>query len=248
MIHTTLVAEQSAALQSLVNGAMKEAQDGRAEWEDVAVESFIHFAEYVYTGDYTLIYAINEAETSQGISAEDQMIPTPAEEPASAQIRYSQRDFDGDLVWEPAILANRIIEVDERPFEDYTNGFGMKKDRKSKKGMPLRPGYRSRFHDLVYPLPLVSLHSSQTPEPLPNVSPIEDYAPVFLGHARVYVFAEKWVIEPLKAIALNKLHEALRNYTRYEARCSDIIELVKYTYDNTPCLNQRDPLRELVIQ
>ena len=229
MIHAALVAEQSAALQSLVNGAVKEAQAGRAEWEDVAVETFIAFAEYVYTGNYTLTCDNKEAETSQGVSTGDQKIPAPAEE----------------LVWGP---NESIIDVNEGPFEGFASGFGMKKDKKPKKGRAVRPGHRSPFHDLVYPHSPILLHSTNTPKPLPSTPVVEDYASIFLMHARVYVFAEKWVIEPLKVIAFNKLHEALRNYTRYEARSSDIVELVKYTYDNTPSLNQRDPLRELVIQ
>lgn len=52
MIHTALVAEQSPALESMVNGSMQEATSGTVIWEDVAKDTFGRFAQFVYAGDY----------------------------------------------------------------------------------------------------------------------------------------------------------------------------------------------------
>lgn len=82
----------------------------------------------------------------------------------------------------------------------------------------------------------------------PNESSAEDYTPVFLGHARLYVFAEKWDIKPLKALVLYKLHATLREYKPYEARYGDVVELIRYTYERTPCRKRIDGLRELVTR
>lgn len=54
MLHAVLVAEQSLALDSMVNGPMKEAQDKVVIWKDVDEQIFALFAEFVYTGEYTL--------------------------------------------------------------------------------------------------------------------------------------------------------------------------------------------------
>lgn len=54
MLHTVLVAEQSLALDSMVNGPMKEAQEKVVIWKDVDEQTFALFAEFVYTGEYTL--------------------------------------------------------------------------------------------------------------------------------------------------------------------------------------------------
>jgi hypothetical protein len=51
-IHSAVVAHQSTALSSLVNGEMKEARDFHVTWESVDEETFIHFSQYTYTGDY----------------------------------------------------------------------------------------------------------------------------------------------------------------------------------------------------
>ena len=45
---------------------------------------------------------------------------------------------------------------------------------------------------------------------------------------------------------LYKLPATLCEYKPYEARYGDIIELIKYTYEHTPCRKCMDPLRELV--
>lgn len=66
MIHTVLVAEQSLVLNSLVNGLMKEAQDKLVIWKDVDEQTFALFAEFVYTGGYTLP-ALKDQATGCGI-------------------------------------------------------------------------------------------------------------------------------------------------------------------------------------
>lgn len=51
-IHKALVTAQSAPLRGLVTGSMEEANSGKVVWEDVDEDTFVLFAEFVYTGDY----------------------------------------------------------------------------------------------------------------------------------------------------------------------------------------------------
>ena len=83
-----------------------------------------------------------------------------------------------------------------------------------------------------------------------NSSPTEDYTTVLLGHAQLYVFAEKWGIEALKTLTLHKLHKTLASFTLYAARRPDIVELLRYTYSDEHTLDRVsavDNLRSLVI-
>jgi hypothetical protein len=83
-----------------------------------------------------------------------------------------------------------------------------------------------------------------------NSSPTEDYTPVLLGHAQLYVFGEKWGIEALKTLALHKLHKTLVSFTLYGARRTDIVELLRYAYsdEHTPDrVDVVDDLRSLVM-
>ncbi|KAH8595423.1 hypothetical protein B0O99DRAFT_458079, partial [Bisporella sp. PMI_857] len=90
----------------------------------------------------------------------------------------------------------------------------------------------------------------EEPPPEPNSNPAEDYTTVFLGHAQLYVFAEKWGIDVLKTLALSKLHKTLTSFTLYAVRRPDIVKLLRYTFsnDNTPDrVGVVDDLRSLVM-
>ncbi|CAM1511308.1 Fc.00g088210.m01.CDS01 [Cosmosporella sp. VM-42] len=52
-VHKELVAQLSPVLNALVNGNMREAQEGRVEWLDLDIDTFVRFAKYAYSGDYT---------------------------------------------------------------------------------------------------------------------------------------------------------------------------------------------------
>ncbi|KAN0072416.1 hypothetical protein V8E54_009345, partial [Elaphomyces granulatus] len=86
----------------------------------------------------------------------------------------------------------------------------------------------------------------------PNRTAEEDYTPVFLGHARLYVFAEKYGVSTLRALALSKLHRTLTYFTIFKERIGDVIALVRYAYSNehTPDYESDivDDLRRLVTQ
>ena len=61
--------------------------------------------------------------------------------------------------------------------------------------------------------------------PRANSAPYEDYTNVFLSHAHVYVFAEKFDIQPLKRLALKSLHQTLAIFTLWPECVGDIAAL-----------------------
>jgi len=87
---------------------------------------------------------------------------------------------------------------------------------------------------------------------MPNRTPEEDYTPVFLGHARLYVFAEKYGISTLRSLTLDRLHRTLIYFTLFKERIGDVVALARYAYsnDNTPDYESDivDDLRRLVTQ
>lgn len=67
-------------------------------------------------------------------------------------------------------------------------------------------------------------------------------------HARLYVFAEKYDIGPLKCLSLQKLHEALNYFALRKPTAETIVNLIQYSYSNTMDLSGSvDALRLLVI-
>ena len=66
-----------------------------------------------------------------------------------------------------------------------------------------------------------------------NKSPEEEHTAVFLSHANLYVFAEKYDIQDLKQLALTKLRHSLATFTLYETRTEDILGLLRYVFSET---------------
>jgi hypothetical protein len=82
-----------------------------------------------------------------------------------------------------------------------------------------------------------------------NSSPDQNFTPVFLGHAQQYVLGDMYDISALRDLSLHKLHETLENFNFHETenRVADVIELVRFTYENTHPDTKREPLRKLVL-
>jgi hypothetical protein len=66
-----------------------------------------------------------------------------------------------------------------------------------------------------------------------NTVPSEDYSEVFLSHAHLYIFAEKYDIQPLKRLALKLLHQTLAIFTPWPECVGDIVTLIRFIYKNT---------------
>ena len=117
----------------------------------------------------------------------------------------------------------------EECISDGWGNFSAKPKKKKKKAS-------SRLHTSLKES-FISEPDSWGPDALPgprsNLSPQEDYTEVFLCHARLYVFAEKYDIQTLKKLCYQKLQRTLAIYTLYPERIGDITTLLKYVYANT---------------
>ncbi|KAF4963668.1 hypothetical protein FSARC_8312 [Fusarium sarcochroum] len=51
-VHKELIGQLSKVLNALVNGNMREAHEGRVDWPDLDVDTFVRFAKFAYSGDY----------------------------------------------------------------------------------------------------------------------------------------------------------------------------------------------------
>ena len=71
---------------------------------------------------------------------------------------------------------------------------------------------------------------------------------IFLCHAQLYIFAEEKAITTLKKLALENLHDTLKNFTLHKERTGDIVSLLRCVYENTgpPADGQEEPLRKLM--
>lgn len=92
-IHMALVAAQSPALRALVSGAMIEAYTRTVIWDDVDEHTFALFAEFVYTGDYSLPSSSSTNLDPSKVSFDDDKAEIPEvsriPRPESASCNYT---------------------------------------------------------------------------------------------------------------------------------------------------------------
>ncbi|MCJ1470418.1 hypothetical protein MMC07_009063 [Pseudocyphellaria aurata] len=227
-IHSSAVALQSGVLNHLINGVMIEAQVGRVVWEDVNVETFTRFIHFAYLGDYPA-----PASAPLPRSTSSAVPPVPAAPPFT---------FLSSKTPEPPLeTPQKVSKIDS--WQDFLSSMN-----KAKQESAFKPPSRD-FRDLNYSAHVPAMEFFKSCKPRSNYS-FEDCTPVFIAHAQLYVFAEKYGISALKQITLHKLHKTLAIYTINPADISAIIELIRFTFYEDNTLDQEnhvDDLRELVL-
>lgn len=109
---------------------------------------------------------------------------------------------------------------------------------------PRREALKAAFVKLNYCQP-----GDERPKwvPCANIRPSEDYTNAFLSHARLYVFAEKFDIQPLKRLVLENVHQTLTIFRLWPDCVSAIVSLLQYVYANTlKPSHGEEPMRSLL--
>lgn len=109
-----------------------------------------------------------------------------------------------------------------------------------------------RFQDTSYLNFKLSQAKVSVQHPSPSFCLTEDFRPTFLDYARIYVFAEQYMIGDLKALTMHKLYNVLKCFTLSEKSCPAILELARFAYNNTYTADRGtgepvDQLRELIV-
>jgi len=188
---------------------MLESVQEKVTWEDVEVADFARFAEFAYRYDYT----------SPSWVLDDSVATSEAK---------SSKKAKELAVLEP--LRTRSTGLQKASFKQKmvqtTPQFGLSSG-------PPPQTVQTRLLNRAYldgTEPAAGMLSGFQHQS--NVGAEQNFAPVFLAHAWLYTFACMRWIEPLKRLALHKLHQTLLDFTPYPDRLVDVVELVRYAYDN----------------
>ncbi|KAF3492111.1 uncharacterized protein GIQ15_01628 [Arthroderma uncinatum] len=221
-VHSVAIAAQSPALDALVNSNMIEAHSRTVTWPDVDADTFVRFCEFCYLNDYS----------------------PPSCQQANDNDERSEEIPDADRWSEP---SDAQPESQREP-EFFGQVVSSSKSKLKKRGKQA-PVVQPLLSEKDYPLPDCCVQLDERLTTFSNVSADQDFTPVFLGHARLYVVADKYGIQPLKDLVLYKLYKTLKNFTFFATRIRDIIELIRFAYhdDNTRGrVDGIDGLRKLV--
>lgn len=230
-MHSSALAGLSQSLNALMNGEMIEAKTRRVDWSEVDVDTFARLCEFAYFRNYTppsfRLIDGKRPSTKVAVTAKgrkkrskrrsnvdwDEGRPEPAPEPESE---------------EPPLDEAPPLEFP--PDDAFCNDPEIPYKERSIWTEHLRDAF---VESLVVPSPQ-SGDLGYTFTPPENTGAWEDFTPVFLEQARLYVLADKYGIESLCQLVLFKLHQTLKNFKLYDTGVSGIIEFVRFVYLNTP--------------
>ncbi|KGO37452.1 hypothetical protein PEX1_012130 [Penicillium expansum] len=237
-VHSSAFAGLSRSLNALMNGEMMEAKTRHVDWSEVDVDTFARLCEFAYCRDYTppsfrLVagkfprFNLGSYDAIPEPEPELEPIPEPEPEPIPA-FRYRY-----------ASLPSKYPPSD--PFSNDDPEMPYKE----------RSVWTKQLHNAFEGSLVVSSQSEDlgdTFTPPKNTGSWEDFTPVFLEQARLYVLADKYGIEPLSQLVLSKLYQTLKSFKLYDTGVSGIVELVRFVYLNTPPSydSKLDALRNLV--
>ena len=225
---------------------MKEKEQGCAVLAEVTPDTFNRFLEWVYQGFYNaprpkVVNALSP--TSPDTSATEEMSEVRTGE--SVDDAVPEAIDVGIPVDEPDFGWGRLGSLPTKTKDKKAcgNEFSCYSQHSSSSRQSLRQAFISRSYEAfrsAVPIPPARKNENKN----------EDYADVFLGHARLYVFANNYLIHELKTLALENLHETLKNFELYSYRTGDIISLICYVYGNTqiPDDGKTEPMRALLAE
>ncbi|PLN81851.1 hypothetical protein BDW42DRAFT_193425 [Aspergillus taichungensis] len=269
-VHSQPLAQLSDVLDKLINGNMLEAKTRRVDWSDVDEDTFVRLCEYAYLHDYTPPSSQEVsvcAKVSWGGFAEHavgEQPPTPEAEPA----------LESEPAFEPqSAFESQPTPVEE---DQWGFGFhgtyskrGKRRIREERLSLLKLPKPASPVVEDLLPYKEKSIwtrhlkdsfssaaldatgdNTNQAREArfLPQANTQDqDFTPVFLGHARLYLLADKYMIGSLRQLALSKLAQTLFNFTLYRQSVPAVIECVRFVYAEKACFAfVTAPLRKLI--
>ncbi|RDH26339.1 hypothetical protein BDQ94DRAFT_178258 [Aspergillus welwitschiae] len=227
-VHSDPLASLSSTLHCLLNDPMLEAKTHHVDWSEVVDEdTFIRLCEYAYVRDYTPPSCTERSYqtlVSASGMAEEQ---TEAGEWSGKKKGYcSSREPSSDQP--PA----------ETPCENYADELMApeaepEEEKKSIWSHHLRDRFKNLSMQYTNSYDNVLSKTKEKFAPRGNCDPKNDFTPVFLGHTKLYILADKYGIVSLADLVLGKLATTLSCFTLCEDDIGVVAELVRASYQDT---------------
>jgi hypothetical protein len=232
-IHAAIVEDISDPLYALINnGCMKESNARVAILEDIEVETFVGFCEYAYTGAY------KTPDFTWGQRPDR----------SNGAVKYSEEPAVGYTERHPESLP----EPEQTPSHEPGpwDPFATREKKKKKKSK----SYEPPPEDIVEPSSTIIYPHEQLWERFRSLrfsGKLASFSsnPDILFHAKLYVFATRFLIEPLRQQCLGSIHRDLCNFSLNRENTSLVLDLLDFTYTHTGLVEPggKSPLRDLVI-
>ncbi|EXM16532.1 hypothetical protein FOTG_15179 [Fusarium oxysporum f. sp. vasinfectum 25433] len=227
-----LVAHQSPALAAMVNEKSQESREYSVKWDDVDEMVFNSFWQFVYTGDYDTPEPLRPTRKTSG--REDHKSGT-AHEPA---------EVEAEAEAGPAAIPEVGIEELLSAFPDWPNVSATETESESES----EPEAQAQAQAQAVQKSLLwdsFLRRRESPHEVIDIidKPQKGQANPFVHHARVFTLANRYGVKRLAEVSHGKLHHDLVDLERQDMDSKNVVELVRYAFEELV----PDQLRDLVV-
>jgi hypothetical protein len=253
-VHEEAIAQLSAPLHNLMRGGMTESQAGCTKWDDVSKKTFERFAQFAYTGDYSVPVGERrgpeewnwEKWKAEANEILENTIPTKREEAPAEDIPKKETNGGWNDLWIPPVKKYKKVKKGSRREEVrlLASPEVIPEDFSAVPPPPSlilasRDKYPERhpfklstdFHSLSFSSNLAPRNNyASTCEPSETFDPELSYTSIFIAHATLYILADYRLIESLRTLALYKLHKSLCTFQLSASNAEDVVKLARYVY------------------
>lgn len=233
ILHAALVSQHSPTLDRLMNGEMLEAKQGTADFGDIDEVTFVRFSEWLYTGQYSIVSPRGQG-SENGVEDHHHTKSIPWNYGLNAKARRKkEKQMKWDGTWKGRVTEDMIEEVPQYEWAPNT-AFSTKGHKKQ---------------EVWKTFTRQSAYNPSAPPRSNTTGCYPDRTDDFLGHAKLYCFADKYGILPLQELCLNSLKMCLIECECQESQVLGIVDLIAYTINNTPAtsVEEAETLRSVVL-
>lgn len=228
-VHSTVLSRHSPVLKVMLESGLKESVVHGIEWDDIDVQTFIGFWQFLYTGAYDNP-TVSPPKTSSGTEPQDAPSISPPQEPEDAKVDdWSRRGLS---------KSKKCNRCGAKAMGTYTEEYPAEEPAVAWEAVEGR--LKAQLWDDFRSLSIADIPSS-TPEKS-ELFEVESHGDLFKYHARVFILAERYNVAALMKLSFSRLHGALFSFSLSTTSCSDVVDLLHFCYDEpTPPV-----LREMV--
>ncbi|EXF81254.1 hypothetical protein CFIO01_07774 [Colletotrichum fioriniae PJ7] len=222
-VHESSFSVLSPPLRALLTGELQEAVEGKVIWDDISAKTFVLLVQYAYCGDYSL----PEFTTTTAKEPE----ATDGETDAQAE-NATQEAVQDKIGQKPCRSFGMYIAAPDRFHRGSQHLF-------AKANFIPSPELKGIDNKLHHP-------TSANIEDLEKASSsVEHLGSICMGHFRLYVLADRYAIEDLKRLCLDKIRHFLMHCPRTSALRRMVPRFANNIYKETV---PTDHLRKLYVQ
>lgn len=243
-IHSSLVSRYSKPLERMMNNVvMNESLDRAAVLNDIEPETFIHFAEFCYKGNYwCALRPINfHFERESVVNLARRLSSTklshyychycgegPFEIPGNRQFpRCSSSCYSDKTRCVICCSLNSVRTADPRICRGCSTNYGLNLPVQTTVSNDLWQDFKKKR------LGCMGMNYHEVKEYLDRCTPKDEPTDALLSHARLFVFADRYDIQPLEELSIHKLHRDLVSFKLLPENIPELVALLEFTYANT---------------